>query len=189
MGGINTNLNLKTKVRLFVLYDIIKNLSSSFGFPKTIEETLKKGIRDKQILSSIYAYYFDDEDKAVGKVSFEIDWEVYEMYASTELGKDIIVNDKIPLVDQFANWSTDIIKYVNEMRKNLNVKRIQVYYTYRAEIRNDAIKDKEANEFLGLVSSDEKIEFNNEKAENFERDMTYISEMLPELKINIQSNY
>ena len=83
MSGINTNLNIQTKVRLFVLYDIIKNLSESFGFPKTIEETLKKGIRDRQILSSVYAYYLDDEDKAVGKVSFEIDWEVYEMYASS----------------------------------------------------------------------------------------------------------
>lgn len=188
MIGVNTSLNIKTKVRLFVLYDIIKNLSISFGFPSIIEETLKKGIRDKQILSSIYAYYLDDENKAVGKVSFEIDWETYEMYASTESGKEIIINEKIPLVDQFANWSTDIVKYVEEMRKELNVRNIQVYYKYRAEIRNDAIKDKEADEFLGLVKSRKKIEFNNEKTENFERDMTYISEMLPELKINIKSN-
>lgn len=188
MSGINTNLNIQTKVRLFVLYDIIKNLSESFGFPKTIEETLKKGIRDRQILSSVYAYYLDDEDKAVGKVSFEIDWEVYEMYASTESGKEIMISDKIPLVDQFANWSTDIIKYVNEMREKLNVKKIEVYYRYRPEIRNDSIKDKEADEFLGLDKSYKNVEFNKDKTENFERDMTYISEMLPELKINIQSN-
>lgn len=188
MSNINTNLNIETRVRLFVLYDIIKNLATSFGFPKTIEETLKKGIRDEQILSSVYAYYLDDEDKAVGKVAFEIDWELYEMYTSTELGKEIVIDNKIPLVDQFANWSTDIVKYVNEMREKLNVKKIKVYYRYRAEIRNDAIKDKEADEFLGLVKSNKKIEFNNEKAENFKRDMTCISEMLPELEINIQSN-
>ena len=188
MGGINTNLNIKTKVRLFVLYDIIKNLSASFGFPETIEETLKKGIRERQILGSIYAYYLDNDGKAVGKVSFEIDWEIYEMYTSTELGKEIIINDKIPLVDQFANWSIDIIKYVNEMRKKLNVKDIRVYYRYRPEIENDPIKDKEADEFLGLTKASKNIEFNNEKAENFERDMTYISEMIPELRISIKSN-
>ena len=189
MSGINTNLNIKTKVRLFVLYDVIKNLSESFGFPKTIEETLKKGIRDRQILSLVYAYYLDDEDKAVGKVSFEIDWEAYEMYASTESGKEIKINDKIPLVDQFANWSADIVKYVDQMRETLNVKKIQVYYRYRPEIRNDPIKDKEADEFLGLINSNKNVEFNKNKMKNFERDMTYISEMLPELKINIQSNY
>lgn len=188
MSGINTYLNIQTKVRIFVLYDIIKKLSESFGFPKMIEETLKKGIRDKQILSSVYAYYLDDEDKAVGKVSFEIDWEVYEMYASTEAGKEIMINDKIPLVDQFSNWSTDIIKYVNEMREKLNVKRIQVYYRYRPEIRNDSIKEKEADEFLGLVKSNKSIKFSKEKTENFKRDMTCISEMFPELKINIQSD-
>ena len=84
MSNINTNLNIKTRVRLYVLYDIIKNLSESFGFPKTIEETLQKGIKEKQILSSVYAYYLDNNEKAVGKVSFEIDWQTYEMYASTE---------------------------------------------------------------------------------------------------------
>ena len=187
MGGINTNLNLETKVRLFVLYDVIKNLSSSFGFPDTIEKTLKRGIRDRLILSSVYAYYFDDEDKAVGKVSFEIDWSTYEMYASTELGKEIVIKNNIPLVDQFANWSTDIIKYVNTMRKKLNVKRIQVYYRYRTEIRNDAVKSKEADEFLGLFRSNKQIEFNSEKADDFDREMIVISEMLPELKISIQS--
>lgn len=187
MSNINTNLNIKTRVRLYVLYDIIKNLSESFGFPKTIEETLQKGIKEKQILSSVYAYYLDDNEKAVGKVSFEIDWQTYEMYASTESGSEIMIDDKIPLVDQFANWASDIIKYVTEMREKLGVNDIKVYYRYRPEIRNDAIKDKEADEFLGLVKSDKKIEFNNEKVENFARQMTYVSEMLPELKINIQS--
>ncbi len=187
MSGINTNLNIKTRVRLYVLYDIIKNLSESFGFPKTIEKTLQRGIKEKQILSSVYAYYLDAEEQAIGKVTFEIDWETYEMYASTESGKDIIINDKIPLVDQFANWANDIIKYVSEMSEKYGVKKIQVYYRYRPEIRNDAIKDKEADEFLGLAKSDKKIEFNNDKAENFARQMTYVSELLPELKIDIQS--
>ena len=131
MSNINTNLNIKTRVRLYVLYDIIKNLSESFGFPKTIEETLQKGIKEKQILSSVYAYYLDNNEKAVGKVSFEIDWQTYEMYASTESGSEIMIDDKIPLVDQFANWASDIIKYVTEMREKLGVNDIKVYYRYR----------------------------------------------------------
>lgn len=187
MGTINTNLNLHTRVRIYVLYDVIKNLCDSFGF-QNIEETLKKGIREKQILSSVYAYYLDDTGKAVGKVSFEIDWEVYEMYATTESGKEIILNKKIPLVDQFANWSKDIVNYVDEMRKSLNVKQIKVYYRYRPEIRNDVLKDKEADEFLGLVKSNKKIEFNEQKTNTFERQMSFTGEMLPELKISIESN-
>lgn len=187
MSDVRTNLNLKTRVRLWVLYDIIKNLSESFGFPKTIEETLKKGIKEKQILGAVYAYYLDAEGKAVGKVSFEIDWETYEMYAFTETGSKIMINDKVPLVDQFANWASDIVKYVNKMRINLDVKKIQVYYRYRPEIKKDSVKEREADEFLGLASSRNVIEYNNEKGENFARQMSYVSEMLPELKISIQS--
>lgn len=54
-------------------------------------------------MSSVYAYYLDKEGKAVGKVSFEIDWELYEMYATTEAGREIVINNKISLMDQFAN--------------------------------------------------------------------------------------
>ena len=53
MSNINTNLNIKTRVRIYVLYDIIKNLSESFGFPKTIEETLQKGIKEKTRISPV----------------------------------------------------------------------------------------------------------------------------------------
>lgn len=41
---------------------------------------------------------------------------------------------------------------------------------------------------IRVTKSYKNVEFNKDKTENFERDMTYISEMLPELKINIQSN-
>lgn len=187
MSKINTNVDIKTRVRLFVLYDVIKNLSESFGFPKTIEKTLEKGIKERQILSSVYAYYLDKEGKAVGKVSFEIDWELYEMYATTEAGREIVINNKISLMDQFANWTNDIVYYVKKMREVYQVKDLKVYYRYRPEIRNDPVKDKEADEFLGLYKSYKEIEFNEEKAKEFKRQMTYISEMLPELKIDIQS--
>lgn len=187
MSGIDLNLNIHTRVRIYVLYDVIKNLCTSFGFPDYIEETLKKGIKEKQILGSVYAYYLDDEGKAVGKVTFEINWQTYEMYASTESGKEILLNEKIPLVDQFANWSKDIVNYVDEMRKALNVKKIQVFYRYRPEIKNDVLKDKEADEFLGLKKSNNAIEFDKEKINDFERKMSFVSEMLPELKINIES--
>lgn len=187
MNNINVNLDIKTRVRLFVLYDILKKLSESFGFLEKVETTLQKGIKEQQIISSIYAYYINTEGKAVGKVSFEIDWKTYELYTSTESGSEIIINEKIPLIDQFANWTSDIVKYVTEMREKLGTDDIQVQYKYRSEIRNDAVKDREADEFLGLTESKEKIEFDNEKVESFARQMSYVSEMLPELKINIES--
>ena len=83
--------------------------------------------------------------------------------------------------------NNDIVYYVKKMREVYQVKDLKVYYRYRPEIRNDPVKDKEADEFLGLYKSYKEIEFNEEKAKEFKRQMTYISKMLPELKIDIQS--
>lgn len=186
--GLDLNLNLKIKVRIRVLFDIIKNLCISFDFPENIVDTLYKGIVERQILSSVYAYYLDDENKAVGMVRFNIDWEKHFMYATTDTGKEIEIRDDIPLVDQFANWSRDLISYVKEMQKALNVKKIQVYYRYRDEIRMDSIKDSQADKFLGLRKSNKKIEFAESKKLEFERSMKFVSEMLPELEIELKSN-
>lgn len=184
---VNTNLDLHTRVRIYVLYDVIKKLAAAFDFPKYIEETLSKGIKERQILESVYAYYIDEAGKAVGKVSLDIDWETHEMYAKTESGMKITLREDIPLIDQFANWAKDIINYVSEMQHSLGVKKVKVYYRYRKEIRNDPVKDKEADDFLKCSCSTKKYEFDPLKSTDFERKMSYVSDMLPELKINIQS--
>ena len=167
--GLNINVNIKIKVRIRVLYDVIEHLCRAFNFPDDMYSTLYKGIVDRQILKSVYAYYLDDNDKAVGIVKFNIDWEKHYMYASTDTGKEIEIRTDIPLIEQFANWSKDIIFYVEKMQKELNVKKLDVYYRYIDEIKNDPIKNKEANDFLGLKDSTKKIEFADEKSGKFAR--------------------
>jgi hypothetical protein len=185
--GVKTNLNIKTMVRLNVLFDVVKNLSSAMGFPQYIADTLDKGIKQRQILESVYAYYIDDNGKAVGKVLFNIDWEKYNMYASTESGKEVKINSDVPLVEKFAMWSTDIVNYINDMRKALNVKDIKVYVRCRPEYRDNEEKRKEADEFLNLVRAKNAIEFDENKQEIFDREMEYVSEILPELTIEVKS--
>lgn len=187
MARLRNNLGIRTTVRVRVLYDVIKNLAFSCGFPHYIEESLKKGIVDRQIYEEVYAYYINGNGKAVGRVSFEIDWDQYEIHSKTDSGKEISVRNDIPLIDQFAIWAEDIANYISEMQKALGVEEIWVFYRYRPEIRNDPIKDKEADAFLGLTRSNKRIEFDSSSGEQFERNMTFISEMLPELKINVAS--
>lgn len=188
MNGIKNKLNLQTRVRILVLYDVIKNLANSFDFPSNIEESLKKGIVEHQVLESVYAYYIDENEKVVGKVSFNIDWNTYDMFATTETGKDIALCKNIPLVNQFANWSEDIINYVKEMQISLHVKKVRVFYSLRQEIRNNPIKYKEACERLGCKKSTEEFEFDSFKSEHFDREMSFVSELLPELEIKVENN-
>lgn len=185
--NLNLKLNIKTKVRIQVLYDVLKELCTAFNFPKSTISILHKGIVEKQILSSVYAHYLDKNEKSVGLVRFNIDWNKHKMYADTTMGNKIEISNEKTLMEQFALWSTDIIKYIQIMQKELNVKKIDVYYRYIDKIRNDPIADKEADEFLGLVKSKNNIKFNEEKKDDFERKMRFVSEMLPELEIEIQS--
>lgn len=186
--GLDLNLNLKVKVRISVLYDVINNLTKAFDFPKNISDILYKGIVERQILKSVYAYYLDRNDKAVGMVKFNIDWEKHFLYAETDTGKVIEIREDIPLIDQFANWSRDIICYVKEMQKELKVNKVDVYFRYRDEIKNNAVLNIEADKFLGLHRSIKKIKFSEEKSEEFKRNMSFVSEMLPELEIELKSN-
>lgn len=186
-NGIGLSVNIKNQVRIQVLYDVIKELCGAFNFPQKTLKILHKGIVEKQILSSVYAHYMDDSGNSVGLVRFNIDWNKHKMYADTTMGKNIEIRTDKPLIEQFALWSTDIVKYVQIMQKELNVKTIDVYFRYRDEVRNDPIADKEADTFLGLKKSTGNIKCNAEKNNVFKRKMKFVSEMLPELEIEIQS--
>lgn len=187
MNSIKTNLNIKTIVRIHVLHDIIENLAFSLGFPHDIEKILEKGIVKKQIIGTIYAFYINEKGLAVGQVSFEIDWEMHDMFVNTDTGSKIEIRNNIPLIDQFAYWARDIVNYVNDMKKNLNVKKVIVLYQYRPEIKNGSEEEQEADEFLGLRTSTNEIQFDTNNNENFKRRMSFISEFLPELKICIEN--
>lgn len=187
-NSIGIAINIKTQVRIRVLFDVISELCRDFDFPEKTKDVLYKGIVLQHILGSIYAHYLDDNDESVGLVRFNIDWAKHEIYADTTMGKQITLRTDIPLIEQFALWSTDIIQYVKIMQQELNVKTVYVFYQYRDEVKNDPIADKKADEFLGLKNSSKKIKFNTEKGDAFERKIKLVSEMLPELKIEIQSN-
>ncbi len=186
--NVKTKTNIKLQVRIQVLYDVISNLSASFGFPNSLEDILYKGIVEKQIFESIYAYYITDDDKVVGKVEFNIDWKTHNIYASTDTGKNIEVNTNMSILEQFGMWAKDLIKYMEIMQKKLNVTKIKVFFRYKEEIRKNPKKDSEADKFLGLVKSKFNCEYDNSKSKEFDRIMSFTSEMLPELEVKISSN-
>lgn len=186
--NIKLGTNIQNRVRIQVLYDVIRELSKDFSFTKDVERVLHDGIITRQLLGSIKAYYMDHNNKTVGMVRFIIDWDKYNIYAKSEIGRTIEINTDRPLLVQFALWSKDIVNYIQEMQRELKVKKVEVRYTYRKEINDDPEAYAEANKFLGLINASEKRKFDDEKGKMFDRKMNYVSKMLPELEIEIQSN-
>ncbi len=184
---LRTNINIETQVRIHVLYDVIENLAKNFNFPD-VYNTLYKGIVDKQIIKTINAYYIDATQDIVGQVSFDIDWNKHEVFASTSTGERITLSKDKSLTEQFADWSQDIFKYVDDMQKALNVNKVKVTYLFRDEIYNDKKAHDEAMSFLGLVDVYDDFSISKSKGKKFEREMSLVSQMLPELRINIKSD-
>ena len=82
MPDINVELtnNIQNQVRINVLYNVLNELCYAFNFPGYISEVLKKGIVDKQILSSVYAAYKDGSGGVGGLIKCSIDWKKYADY-------------------------------------------------------------------------------------------------------------
>lgn len=184
---IRTDISIQTQVRIRVLYDVIENLAKNFRFPD-IQDTLYKGIVERQLLKTINAYYIDALNEIVGKVSFNIDWNKHEVLASTSTGEKITLNKDKSLVEQFANWSQDIINYVDDMQKALNVKNVKVTYFVRDELLDDEEAYNEAISFLEFTDVDDDLTISKHKGKIFEREMSLVSQMLPELRVDIKSD-
>lgn len=187
-NNIELSLTINNRVRIQVLYDVIKELSYAFNFPEYVITTLYKGIVERQIIKYVVAYYIDNNGKSVGLVRFNIDWKMHKLHAETSTGKYIQIRYDKPLVEQFALWATDIIAYIQNMQNELKIEEVEVQYRLIDEIINDPIAHKDAQEFLNLSTSKKQIKIDTAKGQLFERKMKFVSEILPELEIEIESN-
>ena len=106
------------------------------------------------------------------------------MLVNTEGRKEITINKNMTLLDQFAQWSECIVKYIDDMKRALEITDIQVIYRYRKEINQDPEKQKEADEFLGLTTATAEIEMDSSVGNQLS-EMSFESEFLSELKISI----
>lgn len=189
MPDINVELtnNIQNQVRINVLYNVLNELCYAFNFPGYISEVLKKGIVDKQILSSVYAAYKDRSGRVVGLIKCSIDWKKYSVYTATLDGREIAINENKSLIEQFAEWSTTLASHIKTMQQELGVSQIDVYIRYIEEISNNPSARDEANAFLGFERCTDKLEYDDEKNSIFQHSITCVSKMLPELTIEIQN--
>lgn len=189
MPDINVELtnNIQNQVRINVLYNVLNELCYAFNFPGYISEVLKKGIVDKQILSSVYAAYKDRSGRVVGLIKCSIDWKKYSVYTTTLDGREIAIDENKSLIEQFAEWSTTLASHIKTMQRELGVSQIDVYIRYIEEISNNPSARDEANAFLGFERCADKLEYDDEKNSVFQHSITCVSKMLPELTIEIQN--
>lgn len=189
--GITNKPKIETRVRIRVLFDVICNLSSAFGFPDSAQRLLEIGILHQQVLKTITAYYMDNKNTCVGLVTFKIDWALHKMLAESSDGESLEIDNTKSLRDQYAEWAEDLVKYIVMMKKKYAVVRTDIRVTYIDELYYDSNVDKlqKVRESMGThpCKKTDAITYNNSKVESFAREIECRSSFLPELAIVVQS--
>lgn len=185
-SGIDTGLDILVQPRLNILYMVIYELADQFGANSSCLKTIKKGILDRQYIEKIILRYINNENKIVGEIYFKIDWEKYEINAADDKGAEFKINCKNSTYSQISEMGEEIVKYVNKMRRDLNIVNIKALYNTIKCKPGDSIQEKDIDEYLGLSLCDEEASYNISL--EFQHNFEIIFGLLDELIIGINRN-
>jgi len=180
---LDTKVNVKT--RLETLYYFIYEMAQSFGVNDDALDDITKGILQKKILNEITINYKNHDDVIVGRVIIKIDWDKHTLLASTDYGASFTLDSTKSVRSQVSEISDIIIEHVRNMRHALKIKKISTTYRYIPEIRNDKVKYKEAQQYMGHVTlNGEKVNIQIE----FSSSIEWLCDKLKEVKIIAESS-
>ena len=169
--------------RIKVLHRVTRELAKSFGCERESLDTIEKGILQRQVIKKIFINYLNDDNKLVGRVTIEIDWNKHRVLADTDKGLDFEIDSNQSIIKQISMIYPKIIEHTNNLREAYEIKKIETQYIYKNEVRNDTTKLNETRKFLG-TSPAEDIEWAKSIKNNFE--IEFASKKLEELKIRIE---
>lgn len=178
LDGVNIEVITRVELLTFSLIEFV----IAFGARNECEETIKKGVFERQIIRTIILYYYDKNYKHVGSITMDIDWELHKLNVKEKIGDKIEVNKSLSILEQIDKVTCEIIKHVNRLRKSLDVTYIKSGYRYIEEIEKDPIKYKNAMTYLKHVEQDEKLNIDNKGF----KEMTCVFDKLTELTISIK---
>lgn len=192
--GINIKVNpeIELKSRINVLYNVVKELSLGFGADAQAAEVIKKGVLNRQLFDSIEINYMNSEDKVVGRVTIDIDWDKHDVRASSESGKNFQLDPSKSVSEQITHVYKILTEHTEKLRKAYGVKKILTRYGLRTDLYKDQQKLAEAKKYLNMsdgasLTWSEKPP-SHSKDKKLDLEIKFISELLDELKITIEHN-
>lgn len=184
--GVKTELDVIVKPRLNILYMVIYELAEKFGASFGALETIQKGILEKQYIKKVILRYYNNKKEIVGEIYFHINWAKYEINAADDKGAEFKINCKKSTYSQISEMGEEIVKYVDKMRKDLDVVDVGVWYDFIISKYDDEEQYRAIQEFLGTVEGKEEANYNI--SSQFEHNFELVFGMLDELTIGIKRN-
>jgi len=146
---------LLVKVRLQVLYDVVKELVQAFSvdYPEQTARLIRQGILEKQYFRAIHIYFLNNSGKRVGEAILEIDWDMHTVKVRDGENTFHIDSNK-SVHEQISEVFPILVRHVNKMKRVLGVTRTEVWYSWRHEIASDSKRYRDAKIELGFSVED-----------------------------------
>lgn len=168
------DVKVNVKIRLNVLAGVLDELTKACGI--SIENDLKKGIVDRDVIQQIVVKFYDAPKHICGQIIFDIDWKRFEFLARTDEGKVLYSN-----IDTSKNLSSQLDKrlydavkvYVNRTKRKYKVQKVECSFVYNEKYRKTDDIHNAAREYMGHRRSlcddkaEQDTEFSNEIAAAF----------------------
>jgi hypothetical protein len=141
MSGIKLYSDVESMVkvmpRIEALYYFVYELAQCFYADEETLSSIRTGILDNQILSTIHINYLNSVGEKVAGVTIHIDWQKHKMLAQTENGENISIDMGKSVVDNIVGWRKYIVAHIDSIMKQYDVKKVDSKYHYRTEIESD----------------------------------------------------
>lgn len=144
---------VKVMPRIEALYFFVYELAQCFHADQDTLNSIKKGILDNQILSTIYLKYLNSSGEKIAGVTILIDWKKHKMLAQTETGENISIDMGKSVVDNIVGWRKYIVAHIDAIMKQYGVVKVDSRYSYREEITSDQIEYDKALSVMNHVPS------------------------------------
>lgn len=181
--GVKTRNRVKVVPRLEVLSTTVKEFLKAFGASDSCLGTVDKGVYQEQIIKTFHLYYFSG-DNLCGKITMNIDWDKHQVCVNSDTGKEFSINEGESLIEQLDKASKLIVRHVNKMRTELNVKRIEVQYSYRDYYTSDPTRYDLARKRLGHSPANS---ISDSSTSEFKTEVRLIMDRLKELEIIVEN--
>ncbi|MCC7163515.1 MAG: hypothetical protein IT331_13550 [Anaerolineae bacterium] len=203
MSQIILRPELVARVRLQVLYDVVRELVEAFSVdsPEQTASLIRKGVLEKPYFSAIHIYFLNGTGKRVGEATLQIDWNLHKVKIKS--GETTYYVDPSPnksIHEQISEIFPVLVRHVNKMKRVLGVKRTEVWYSWRREISDDEKRYQEARIELGFSAQNTRrppdwaeartdpLKDDDDDDDNDDIYLEYVAQSLQELRVVIKHN-
>ncbi|WBB74325.1 hypothetical protein O7602_01820 [Micromonospora sp. WMMD1128] len=125
-------------VRLNVIAHVAREIASAVRAPASALEIIMRSIRDR-LLAQVKLIAYGPDDSIVAYLALKIDWERHAFLLTQGSTKhEFMLKADGPIDTQVAPMLAKARDYIQQCSDNLDVRRVDAYYTYRPGKREEA---------------------------------------------------